>query len=96
MARVAARRGAKAPRIELRRPTTEAELASAAAVFREYAASLDVDLCFQNFDDEIAVAAGRLRAAGRPACCSPTSTASSPAAARCAASPTPTTPTPAR
>ncbi len=54
MARVAARRGAKAPRIELRRPTTEAELASAAAVFREYGASLDIDLCFQNFEDEIA------------------------------------------
>ena len=46
--------GAKAPRIELRRPTTEDDLARAAAVFREYAASLDVDLCFQNFEDEIA------------------------------------------
>jgi len=54
MARVAARRGAKAPRIDLRRPATEAELASAAAIFREYAASLDIDLCFQNFEDEIA------------------------------------------
>ena len=54
MARAAARRGAKAPRIELRRPTTAVELASVAAVFREYAASLDVDLCFQNFDAEIA------------------------------------------
>jgi len=54
MARVAARRGAKAPRIDLRRPTSEAELASAATIFREYAASLDVDLCFQNFEDEIA------------------------------------------
>ena len=54
MARVAARRGVKAPKIELRRPTTEAELASVATVFREYAASLDIDLCFQNFDDEIA------------------------------------------
>ena len=54
MARAAARRGAKAPRIDLRRPTTEAELASAAEVFREYAASLDIDLCFQNFEAEIA------------------------------------------
>ena len=54
MARAAARRGAKAARIELRRPITEVELASAAAVFREYAASLDIDLCFQNFEDEIA------------------------------------------
>ncbi len=50
MARAAARRSAKAPEIELRRPATAAELASAAAIFREYAASLDVDLCFQNFD----------------------------------------------
>ena len=54
MARVAASRRAKAPRIELRRPTTDAELASTAAIFREYAASLDVDLCFQNFDAELA------------------------------------------
>jgi putative acetyltransferase len=54
MARVAAKRGAKAPRIELRRPTTDVELVSVAAVFREYAGSLDVDLCFQNFDAEIA------------------------------------------
>ncbi|HEV7575097.1 MAG TPA: GNAT family N-acetyltransferase [Caldimonas sp.] len=54
MARVAARRGAKAPRIDLRRPGTVAELASAAAIFREYAASLDVDLCFQNFEEELA------------------------------------------
>jgi len=54
MARVAARQGAKAPRIDLRRPATAAELASAAAIVREYAASLDIDLCFQNFDDEIA------------------------------------------
>ena len=54
MARVAASRRAKAPRIELRRPTTDAELASTAAIFRECAASLDVDLCCQNFDAEIA------------------------------------------
>lgn len=54
MARVAARRGAKAPRIELRRPITDVELANAAAIFREYAASLAIDLCFQNFEAEIA------------------------------------------
>jgi ribosomal protein S18 acetylase RimI-like enzyme len=58
MARVAARRGAKALRIELRRPTSGAELASTAEIFREYAASLDVDLCFQNFDAEIATLPG--------------------------------------
>ena len=42
------------PRIELRRPLTPAELADTAALFREYAASLDVDLCFQNFEAELA------------------------------------------
>jgi ribosomal protein S18 acetylase RimI-like enzyme len=62
MARVAARRGAKASRIELRRPATDAELASTAAIFREYAASLDVDLCFQNFDAEIASLPGEYAA----------------------------------
>ena len=54
MARAAAKRGAKAPRIELRRARTAVELASAVTIFREYAASLDVDLCFQNFEDELA------------------------------------------
>ena len=48
--------------IELRRPTTDAELASTAAIFREYAASLDVDLCFQNFDAEIASLPGEYAA----------------------------------
>ncbi|MGZ5130248.1 MAG: GNAT family N-acetyltransferase [Caldimonas sp.] len=42
------------PAIELRRAETAAELAAAAAIFREYAASLAVDLCFQNFEAEIA------------------------------------------
>ena len=41
-------------RIELRRAASPAELASAAEIFREYAASLDVDLCFQNFEAELA------------------------------------------
>ncbi|HEY2188413.1 MAG TPA: GNAT family N-acetyltransferase [Caldimonas sp.] len=54
MASVAARRGAKGPRIELRPPTTAADLASTVEIFREYADSLDVDLCFQNFDAELA------------------------------------------
>jgi putative acetyltransferase len=42
------------PPIELRRAETPAELAQAAAIFREYAASLDIDLCFQNFEAEVA------------------------------------------
>ena len=54
MVRVASRRGAEAPTIELRRPTTAADLASTVEIFREYAASLDVDLCFQDFDAELA------------------------------------------
>ena len=53
MVRVAARRGAKAPAIELQRPTTAADLARTVEIFREYAASLDVSLCFQNFDAEL-------------------------------------------
>jgi len=44
----------KLPEIELRCVSTPAELASAADLFREYAASLDVDLCFQDFDAELA------------------------------------------
>jgi ribosomal protein S18 acetylase RimI-like enzyme len=54
MAGVAARRGPKRPRIEIRRPTTAVDLASTVEIFREYADSLDVDLCFQNFDAELA------------------------------------------
>ena len=45
---------AAAARIELRRAETAVELAQAAAIFREYAASLDIDLCFQNFEAELA------------------------------------------
>ena len=41
-------------RIELHRAASPAELASAVEIFREYAASLDVDLCFQNFEAELA------------------------------------------
>ncbi|MEO7116875.1 MAG: GNAT family N-acetyltransferase [Caldimonas sp.] len=42
------------PRIELRRPATPDDFADAVRIFREYAASLDVDLCFQNFEAELA------------------------------------------
>ena len=50
------------PRIELRRAESAAELAQAATIFREYAASLDVDLCFQNFEAEVASLPGEYAA----------------------------------
>ena len=52
------RAAAAAPAIELRRAETAAELAQAAAIFREYAASLEIDLCFQNFEAELATLPG--------------------------------------
>jgi ribosomal protein S18 acetylase RimI-like enzyme len=41
-------------RIELRRPDTSLELSNAATILREYGASLAIDLCFQNFEAELA------------------------------------------
>jgi ribosomal protein S18 acetylase RimI-like enzyme len=41
-------------RFEWRRAETPADLAEAVTIFREYAASLAVDLCFQNFEAELA------------------------------------------
>ena len=42
------------PRIELVIADTPARIAAARTIFREYAQSLDIDLCFQNFDAELA------------------------------------------
>ncbi|MET0428000.1 MAG: GNAT family N-acetyltransferase, partial [Microvirga sp.] len=42
-----------APQIALRRAETPEELAQAAGIFREYAASLGIDLSFQDFEAEV-------------------------------------------
>ena len=44
---------ASARPIELRRAQSRDDLQAAAALFREYADSLDVDLCFQGFEAEL-------------------------------------------
>ena len=58
------RRVAVVPVIELRRAESAPELAEAAAIFREYAASLAIDLCFQNFEAEVASLPGEYAAPG--------------------------------
>ncbi len=42
------------PSVEIGPATTEADISAVKDLFLEYAAFLDVDLCFQNFDEEIA------------------------------------------
>ena len=48
--------------IELLTPATPALLASTREIFREYANSLGVDLCFQDFDAELAALPGEYMA----------------------------------
>ena len=45
--------------LEIRPATLPHEVGQAAALFREYAASLEVDLCFQQFDEELAQLPGK-------------------------------------
>jgi putative acetyltransferase len=46
------------PRIELKFPETPRDLEEARAIFREYAEGLGVDLCFQDFEQELATLPG--------------------------------------
>jgi len=71
-----------AVQIRLVQADTPELLDAAREIFREYAASLQVDLCFQNFEAELAGLPGNTH---RPAarCCWPMPMTRSPAVARC-------------
>lgn len=47
-----------APRVDLHTPAQPAQFDDARTIFREYAAQLGVDLCFQGFEEELAALPG--------------------------------------
>ncbi|OYT85640.1 MAG: GNAT family N-acetyltransferase [Burkholderiales bacterium PBB6] len=50
------------PQILLQTPQTPDEVEAVRGIFRDYAEQLGVDLCFQNFDDELATLPGEYAA----------------------------------
>jgi GNAT superfamily N-acetyltransferase len=61
-ARQAAASALVAPNIVLVAPETPAQIEATRAIFREYAAGLGVDLCFQGFEAELAALPGEYAA----------------------------------